>query len=255
MVIKNDNFKSTKNGVKAVRSGNTVRVLQDSRISVFSLGELVRILNKDRDYVKVLLNRLVKRGLLVRVERNKYSLPNQNVFSVASLLVFPSYISFISAYSYYSLTTQIPSTVFVVCLKQKKGVLYGGCRIRFVKFSRKRFFGYLREYVGGKTVFIAEIEKAILDSLLLPKYCPMSETFSALREARLDHEKLTGYAGRLGSRAVVKRLGYLLELTGVNLYDSFKNLIDNNYELLNPLKPPAGERIEKWRIIVNEVLE
>jgi len=89
-----------------VRSGDLVRVLQGSRISVFSLGDLVRVLNKDEAYVKVLLSRLVERGLLVRVERNKYSLPNQSVFSVASLLVYPSYVSFISAYSYYSLTTQ-----------------------------------------------------------------------------------------------------------------------------------------------------
>ncbi|NHW00003.1 MAG: hypothetical protein HA496_10265 [Thaumarchaeota archaeon] len=238
-----------------MKSSDLVRVLQDSRISVFSLGDLVRVLNRDEAYVKVLLNRLVEKGLLVRVERNKYSLPNQSVFSVASLLVYPSYVSFISAYSYYSLTTRIPSTVFVVCLKQKKEVLYGGFRIRFVKFSGERFFGYLREYVEGKTVFIAEVEKAILDSLLLPKYCPVSETFSVLREAKLDHGKLMRYAVRLGSRTVVKRLGYLLELTGVNLYDSFKNLIDNNYGLLNPLKPPAGERNGKWRIIVNEVLE
>lgn len=256
MVIINDNFKYTKTAVLVfVRSERLIGVLRDSRLSVFSLGDLVRVLNKDEGYVKVLLNRLVERGLLVRVERNKYSLPGQSVFSVASLLVFPSYVSFISAYSYYGLTAQIPSTVFIVCLRQRKEVFYEGCRVRFVKFSRRRFFGYLREYVEGKTVFIAEVEKAVLDSLLLPRYCPVSETFSALREAGLNRERLLEYAVRLGSRAVVKRLGYLLELAGLDLYPFLKSLVDKNYELLNPLKPSVGERVEKWRLIVNEVLE
>jgi predicted transcriptional regulator of viral defense system len=258
MVIENDNFKYT-NLVKRLedrmRSDRFIRVLEESKNSVFSLGDLVRALNKDEKYVKVFLNRLVKKDLLVRIERNKYSLPNQNPFSVASLLVFPSYVSFISAYSYYDLTTQIPSTIFIVSLRQKKEVLYGSYRIRFVKFSRKRFFGYLREYVEGKTVFMAEVEKAILDSLFLPKYCPVLETFSALREAKLDYERLLEYVKKFNSRIVAKRLGFLLDSTGTDLYDSLKHLIDKNYEVLNPLKPPAGRKDRRWGLIVNEVLE
>jgi len=104
-------------------------------------------------------------------------------------------------------------------------------------------------------VFVAEIEKAILDSLFLPRYCPISETFHVLREVNLDYEKLFDYVRRFNSKIAAKRLGYLLEVAGIDAYDSLKNLISKNYELLNPLKPPKNERDEKWKIIVNEVLE
>jgi predicted transcriptional regulator of viral defense system len=238
-----------------MRSERLIRILEESKSSIFSLSDIVKVLNKDEKYVKVLLNRLVKKGFLIRIERNKYSLPNQNPFSIASLLVFPSYISFISAYSYYNLTTQIPSTIFTVSLKQKKRIIYSGYEIRFVKFSRERFFGYLREYIESKAVFIAEIEKAILDSLFLPKYCPLSETFLVLKEAKLNYEKLLEYVKKFNSMIVAKRLGYLLESTGIDLYDSLKSLIDKNYEVFNPLKLSVGKKNEKWRLIINEVLE
>jgi len=111
----------------------------------FSLNEIVKISGKDKRYVKVLVNRMLKRKILTRVEKNKYSLPNQNPFSIASLLVFPSYVSFISAYSYYNLTTQIPSIIFTVSIKQKKEVSYNGYQIKFITISKEKFFLDTRE--------------------------------------------------------------------------------------------------------------
>lgn len=238
-----------------MRSWELTERLRGSKRSVFSIADIAKLSGKDGDYVKLLLHRLTEKGSLVRIEKNKYSLPDLNPLSVASSLTFPCYISFISAYSYYGLTSQIPSTISVVSLRQKKPVPYHGYEIRFIKFSRRRFFGYTREYVEGRTVFIAEPEKAILDSLLLPRYCPISETFSALKEAKLNHEKLLGYVERLNSRIAAKRLGYLLEAANIDLYGSLKNFIGRNYELLNPLKPPTNRRNVKWKIIVNEALE
>ncbi len=237
-----------------MKSAELIKTIEGSKNSVFSIEDIVKISGKDEYYVKVLLNRLVKRKLLARIEKNKYSLPDQNPLTVASSIVIPSYVSFISAYSYYNLTTQIPSTIFIVSLKQRKEILCDGYRIRFVKFSKERFFGYLREYIGGKTVFVAEVEKAILDSLSLPKYCPIPETFSVLKETPLDEVKLLDYSKRFNSAIVAKRLGYLLELAGRDAYDTLKALINKNYELLNPLKPPTSKKSEKWKIIINEAL-
>jgi predicted transcriptional regulator of viral defense system len=122
-----------------------------------------------------------------------------------------------------------------------------------VKFKKFRFFGFKREILEGKFVFVAEIEKAIVDSLYLPKYCPTSETFFALRNANLNLEKLFKYAKRMNSLAVIKRLGYLLEVVGIDASEiktSFKN-----YTLLNPSLPKKGAVNEKWKLIINEVLE
>jgi len=139
------------------------------------------------------------------------------------------------------------------CLKQKKPINFNSNLIQFVKFKKFRFFGFKRETLEGKFVFVAEVEKAILDSLYLPKYCSISETFFALKNAKLDLKRLFRYSKEMKSLAVIKRLGYLLEISGIDsseIKTSFKN-----YSLLNPNLPKKGEKNEKWKLIINEVIE
>jgi predicted transcriptional regulator of viral defense system len=138
-------------------------------------------------------------------------------------------------------------------LKERKQLSYDNNTIQFIKFNKSRFFGFKRETLDDKFIFVAEVEKAILDSLYLPKYCPISETFFALKNAKLDIKKLLDYAKRMKSLAVIKRLGYLLEMIGINatkIKTSFKN-----YTLLNPTLQKVGEKNERWKLIINEVLE
>jgi predicted transcriptional regulator of viral defense system len=238
-----------------MRTEKFLKKLSSLRNPVYSFSDLVRILGKKENYCKTFLNRLTAKGLLVRIEKNKYTLPNQNPLVLASNIAFPSYISFISAYSFYNLTTQIPTTVFVVAKRQKDEISYEGNTIKFIKFSKRRFFGYRKEFLENKVLFVAEIEKAILDSLYLPHYTSVSETFFALKEAKIDKEKLLNYTKRFNSKIVSKRLGYFLELIGIDLYDELKKLLNKNYEVLNPLKQKIGKKDEKWKLIINEVLE
>lgn len=232
-----------------------LRYLGKSVSSVFSFSDLMKILNKNEGYSKVFLNRIVNRKLLIRIERGKYALADQHPFSIASSITFPSYISFISAYSFYGLTTQIPIVFFVVTLKQKKEFSYDNYQIKFVKITKGRFFGYRKEFINNKIVFIAEKEKAVLDSLFLPIYCPLSETHFALKEMEINKEKLLDYVKKMNSSIVAKRLGYLLDLIGIDLYSELKSVLSRNYDLLNPLRPKTMERNEKWKLIINEVFE
>jgi len=227
--------------------------LKDSKSVVFTFSDLVKILGKNEPYTKVFIYRLVKKELLKRLERNKYVVKGINPFLVASNILFPSYISFLSAYSYYNLTMQLPRTFYIVCLKEKKQLNYDNNTFQFIKFNKLRFFGFKKEMLDNKFIFVAEVEKAILDSLYLPKYCPISETFFALRNAKLDINKLLDYAKRMKSLAVIKRLGYLLEMVGIDaskIKTSFKN-----YTLLNPTLQKVGKKNERWKLIINEVLE
>lgn len=238
-----------------MKTNDLLKNLERSVNSVFSFSDLVKFLRKNENYSKVFLHRILKKNLLVKIEKGKYTLPNQNPFSVASSIVFPSYVSFISAYSFYSLTTQLPITVFVAGLKQKKEVSYSGYRIKFIAMARERFFGYRKEFVDNKIVFIAEKEKAVLDSLLLPQHCPLQETYFALKEMEVNKDKLLNYAKIINSSVVAKRLGYILDLIGIDFYSGLKSLLSKNYDLLTPLKSKTKEKNKKWKLIVNEVLE
>ncbi|MEM3786519.1 MAG: hypothetical protein QXZ59_03975 [Nitrososphaeria archaeon] len=238
-----------------MKSFDLIEALKASKNSVFSIEDIIKITNKNENYVKILLNRLIKRNLLNRIEKNKYVLPHQNPYTIASSIIFPSYISFISAYSYYNLTTQMPTTIFIVSLKQKKELSYNNHTLKFIKFAKTRFFGYKKDYFEGKTIFVAELEKAILDSLYLPKYTPIAETFNVIKEAKLEEEKLIDYSKKYNSKVVIKRLGFLLETADKKVPSTFKKMVNKNYELLSPIKPPTGKKDEKWKMIVNEVLE
>jgi predicted transcriptional regulator of viral defense system len=86
----------------------------------------------------------------------------------------------------------------------------------------------------------------------MPKYCPISETMNAFDG--IDTKKILNYALKMDSIVTLKRLGYLLELNGIDAYEKIKKRINKRYDLLNPLLPPTGENDRKWMLKLNEVL-
>jgi len=225
--------------------------LEREGVVIFSLKDAARIIRKPPSYTKLFLSRLAKRGKILRVERGKYCLRSTSELEVASNLVYPSYISFLSALAFHKLTTQIPVQVQVACARQKENIIFGNVRIEFVKLKKSALFGFKR--VGN--VFVAEPEKAIIDGLYLPGYLPLSEIFYALKQGELEVDKLREYADRLGSSVVKRRIGFLLERAGVKESISLKNAKSTRYALLNPLLTRKGKKNRKWMLLINEVLE
>jgi len=225
--------------------------IKNLNLSVLSIPDISRIIGKDRRYAALYMKRLENRGVINRIEKGKYALQDTDPLAVATNLVIPSYISFLSGLAYYHKTTQIPITIQVVTTISKNDVDYRS-RITFVKFDRKRLFGYKKEKIGNGSVFIGEIEKVIVDSLFMPKYCPISETMNAFYG--IDAEKILNYALKMDSIVTLKRLGYLLELNGIDVYERIKDRINKRYDLLNPMLPPAGKSNNKWMLKLNEVL-
>ncbi len=217
---------------------------------VFTINDLAKITREKKSYLKVALFRLKKRRLIEEIERGKYAL-HQHPYITGTHLIFSSYLSFLSAYSYYQLTTQIPKKIQVVALRSKKEMGLDNYKIEFIKFPPARMFGFQKERFMDKAVIVAEKEKAIIDSLYLPRYCPLDETFFALEEP-LDTEKLINYALRMNSQVLLKRLGYLLELRGIDI--STKVHFNQRYDRLDPTLPFTREKSKKWKLIINRRL-
>ena len=196
---------------------NFIKELKKLQNPVITLNDVSRIINKNKEYSRVYVHRLKKKKLIHEIEKGKYTLAN-NPFEIASGMLFPSYISFISAYGIYGLTTQIPSIIHVVATKSRKPIKIDNTKINFIRIKKKNFFGYKREKFMDTYIFVAEPEKAVIDSLYLPKYCPVSESYEALKSKELSIDKLVDYALRIQSCVVLKRLGYLLELNNINIY-------------------------------------
>jgi predicted transcriptional regulator of viral defense system len=223
---------------------------------VFTIQDFSKILGKGQDYTRLYVHRLRQRGLIEDVERGKYAMPMTDPMEIATNMVFPSYVSFLSGLRFHNLTTQLPIMVTVACARQKKLIKKKTYSIKFVKLKSERMFGYSRmKYYDNKAVMVGEPEKVIVDCLFLPENCPVSETFDALAEGGFDMERLLKYAAGMKSSVVLKRLGYMLELRGIDVHDRLGCMLTPAYDLLNPFLPRRGERNAKWRLMINEKLE
>ncbi len=230
-----------------------LRRLERLHKPVVTINDIATIIGKSKTYARVYANRLAKKKLLYTPEKGKYAI-KETPLEIATNLIFPCYISFISAYSIYSFTTQTPIELQVVSLKSKKTMSIGNTKLIFIKFKKQNFFGYKRERFGDTYLFIAEPEKAIIDSLCLPRYCPIAESYTALKSSDIDINKLIDYALRMNSIVTVKRLGYLLELSGHDIYKKVKRHLNKRYDPLNPYMARSKKNSAKWRLNINEAV-
>jgi len=232
-------------------------------LKVFTVQDAYRVSSIDKAQLYVLLHSLKRKGWVEEIEKGKYvvvsidGLREASVFAIATSLVWPSYVSFLSALNYYGFTEQVPRCVFVVTTKRKDRVVFRGIAIRFVRFLPFRFFGYMRV----EDFVIAEREKALVDSLYMVKYVGLDEISKCLFNAtdEISMEKLVKYAVMMRCKSLLKRLGFLLELLEVevpqSLLEALRKDIGRGYSLLYPSKNKKGIYDKKWQIIVNVPLE
>src|SRR3989339_673266 len=131
-----------------------IKTVQNLQKTIFTVEDVSRLINKPAKYTWVYLHRLKSQGYITAIEKNKYTL-SQDPLEVGSNLVFPAYISFLSAYYFYGLTTQIPVIVQVVALKPRKTLSFQDMKIKFIKFKKNKMFGYSKQKFRGKYLFIA----------------------------------------------------------------------------------------------------
>ena len=96
--------------------------------------------------------------------------------------------------------------------------------------------------------------------LQFPKYAGgIKEIYNSLksRQKEFDAEKLIVYALKIDSKAVLRRLGFVLETVGYrgnNIKKSLKKLkknIGRGYELLDPTLLKKNNLNNKWLLDVN----
>ena len=91
-----------------------------SKMPVFSLSDLNQIIN-NRDYAKKFIKKMYKEGKIRKIKKNTYTF-HKDDFIIGNFLVKPSYISSVSALSYYKIITQIPNELFCATLKKSENI-------------------------------------------------------------------------------------------------------------------------------------
>ena len=127
--------------------------------------ELARVLNINTKSRKVVLSRLVKRKVLRRIRRNIYELilKPSDVLEVANIMYQPSYLSYTYCLGKLGVIDQIAYEIEFATTKKTKHMEIKDRSVVFRKMKKELYFGYSLK----NNVFIAEPEKAFLDTLYL----------------------------------------------------------------------------------------
>ncbi len=200
-----------------------------------------------RAYAKLFLHRQMSNGRLKRVGDGQYS-ASDDAFSIASNLIPPSYLSFLTASHLYNITQIIPIRLQVACRKKRKKTEFEGYSIDFIPVSM--MWGYHKEKRGEDEIFLADFEKLLIDAFDRPKEMGNFEEIEMLfeEERELDVEKLKQYIIRAGSGKIYRQIGYLLEKhRGIDISKTME--IDRNYFQLNPFQK-GKKKDKKWRLII-----
>ncbi|MBN1938358.1 MAG: hypothetical protein JW843_02150 [Candidatus Aminicenantes bacterium] len=178
-------------------------------------------------------------------------------FVIASYLTRPYYIGMWSALNFHGLSDQIPSAVFICTTKAKKPVSVLTSKFVFVQLSSAKFTGIEKAVIEGREVNVSDKDKTIIDCLDHPEHAGgIDEVAKAIyfSHEELDFAKARGYALKMKNVAVFKRLGFILEATG--LIDQYAGVLDGvrlteGYPALDKLGPKKGKYSEKWKLFVN----
>ncbi|MFW5847191.1 MAG: type IV toxin-antitoxin system AbiEi family antitoxin domain-containing protein [Nanoarchaeota archaeon] len=224
----------------------TYEIMKESNLVVFKVSDIEKLLEVNKQKAYNIIKSLKKKGAIISVGKGKFTLYGTNEFEIASELNFPSYISFWTALNYYGFSDNTPKKIFIATTKYSKEIK----NFKFVTLSKKKFFGYTS--IGKIT--IAEKEKSIIDSLLFPKYSGgIKEIKTSLEKAveEIEIKKLIDFAIKTDSKAVIRRLGFLLEKLKIKYPKKIEKLIGKGYELLDPSLEKKNNLNKKWLLDIN----
>lgn len=209
-----------------------------SKVPVFTLGDVNQIIS-NRVYAKKLISKEAREGKIKKIKKGLYTF-YEDPFLISTFLLKPSYISSISALSYHHKISQIPNEIFCFTSKLPKTYFFV-TKINF--FHTKYFFGFKLEKYSNFKIPIATPEKAIIDSIGKVPLSIIEEAFEDL-----DMNRMLSYLKRIGKSGIIKRIGYLLEKNGYEVYEELKKYINSKYIPLDPLRKGKKKRIKKWRL-------
>jgi predicted transcriptional regulator of viral defense system len=128
---------------------------------------------------------------------------------------------------------------------------------QFIYHNEKHFFGAKKIWIDSfNKVMCSDLEKTIIDCLFKPDYAGgIVEIARAIyiSKEKIKYSTLLEYAKKFNSQAVIKRLGFLLEILEINtnILDELQKLKTTSNIVLDTELPKTGKRINRWSIQQN----
>jgi predicted transcriptional regulator of viral defense system len=231
--------------------------LEDYELDIFSLGELRKLVGRRFKDINELVENLVQKKILSRIERGKYCRSNFSDEKVIGCFISDmGAVSYWSALNAHGLTGQFPNNVFIQTTKIKKNKAVFGASYKFIKVAPYKIAGILTQGLGSKKYRITDIDKTIVDCFDLPEHSGgYAELIRAFNQAKLNSNKMIAYCTAIDNIAATKRMGFLAELLdkkGLKTFIKFaKQRINIKYNVFDPAGNDKGEFVNDWRLRLN----
>ncbi len=239
--------------------------------SCFKSSEAFEVMpKKSKQTVTQLLSDMTKRGLLMRIKDGVYYIipyekdpenfmPDWHLLTENIVNGVDHYIGYYSALQIHNLITQPSLKQQIVVSKQirpstinVKDVVF-----QFIYHNPDHFFGVKNTWIDNfHKVKCSDLEKTIIDCLFKPDYSGgIVEIARAIyiSKDKIEFDKLLKYARQFNSQAVIKRLGFLLEVLEINkpIIKDLQNIRTASYVVLDTELPKDGKLLSKWSVMQN----
>lgn len=234
-----------------------IQLLDDYEIDIFTGSDVENQVNKKIPNLKGILENLVHKEFLSRIENGKYCKSTfRNEHVIGTFMAQNSAIAYWSALNLHGLTEQFPNNIFVQANKLKKNKSVFGTSYQFVKIADYKLGGYQIQGHGNNRFRLTNIEKTITDCFDLPQYSGgYAELIRAFNQAEMKSELLIEYSQQIKNISATKRMGFLAELLQRKELDSFvthaKTIINEKYTLFDPFGLEKGEFVKEWKLRLN----
>lgn len=142
-------------------------ILQEKGIAVFTPQEFSRFFKTSPRQTRYFLEAYTKRSFLVRLKKNLYALktklPSEEI--IANALYKPSYLSLEYVLSRHGIIPESTYSITSITTRATADFSVLGKEFLYRKIKKAAYIGYVPEKIDGKTIFIAEPEKALTDYL------------------------------------------------------------------------------------------
>jgi predicted transcriptional regulator of viral defense system len=247
-----------------------VTTLHERSQQLFGFRDVKKITGLADASARSFVRSLVERGLVTRLKPGLFILLPFELGTETEYMGHPwvvakalaggkdYYLSHGTAMEVHQMVTQPQLVVYVTAIKPLRSRSIMGTEFRFILGKRKQLFGIEEHWVTKQEkVRVSDLDRTIIDGLRQPEYCGgITEVAKGLwmQRERVNPERLVAYATRTGIGAVIRRLGFLLELYEIGTSKTMEALRDhltNTYVPLDPVLPKEGKHLHRWRLHLN----
>ena len=257
------------------QSNEILTYFNEQDIKCFDYEQAKKALPKSKDSaLRELLRDMTRRGLLMRVKRGLYYvipyeqdpenfMPDWHLLAEHLVNGTNYYIGYYSALQIHNLITQPSLKEQIVVAEQLKPstLKVKNTNFQFIYHNEQHFFGAKKIWIDNfNKVICSDLEKTIVDCLFKPDYAggivEIARAIYISRE-KIKYDILLDYVTKFNSQAVVKRLGFLLELLEIEnaVIDDLQKKRTNSVVSLDTELPKLGKIVTKWSIQQNIEIE